>query len=54
MESPEVIAKIVEMNPKISTVYFYAYQPTFNVKEVMGGRKGRPLMSHLLYHDPVS
>ncbi len=51
MESPEVIAKIVEMNPKISTVYFYAYQPTYNVKESMRGRKGRPLIGRLLYHD---
>ena len=51
MEAPEAIAKIAEMSPSISTMYFYAYHPTYNVKESMRGRRGRPLMPRLLYHD---
>ena len=49
MYAPAVLAKIVEINRKITSLYFYPYKPRRNLKE---GRAHWPIpMSRLLYHD---
>ncbi len=50
MWASDVLEKIAEINQRISSLYFYTYRPTHNLKEE--GRCNLIPISRLLQHDP--
>lgn len=50
MCAPDALGKIAEINPKISTLYFCAYEPKYNLKEESEHKPTS--MFRLLHHSP--